>query len=57
MEKNKEKLFTADSEDFLGKNAGKKSEKVSARDALLSDSRPKRRDEYHEGFVLRGDCL
>ena len=57
MEKNEEKLFTADSEDFLGKNAGKKSEKVSAHDASLSDSRPKRRDEYHEGFVLRGDCL
>lgn len=36
------------------KNQDKK--RCSAHDEFLA-SRPKRPDEYHEGFILRGDAL
>jgi hypothetical protein len=49
----KEKLF---SDDLLGNNATRGQE-VSAKDTSMYSNRPPRRDEYHEGFILRGECL
>ena len=49
-----EKLF---SDDLLGNNASR-GQKISAKnDAVMDSNRPPRRDEYHEGFILRGECL
>ncbi len=56
MEKNETKLTTAFSDDLLGNNTAGESES-SAHDAAELNSRLPRRDEYHEGFILRGDCL
>ena len=44
------------SDDLLGNNVSRGQE-VSAKDTLMDSNRPPRRDEYHEGFILRGDCL
>lgn len=45
------------SDDLLGNNASR-GQKISAKnDAVMDSNRPPRRDEYHEGYILRGDCL
>jgi hypothetical protein len=43
------------SDDLLGNNT-LRGQNISAKDSSDSN-RPPRRDEYHEGFILRGDCL
>ncbi len=46
------------SDDLLGNNVSR-GQKISAKnkDIVMDSNRPPRRDEYHEGFILRGECL
>lgn len=46
------------SDDLLGNNT-LRGQNISAKnkDIVMDSNRPPRRDEYHKGFILRGDCL
>mgnify|MGYP006873027391 CR=1 FL=1 len=43
-------------EELLGNNPRNQKKERNTCDELFA-SRPKRPDEYHEGFILRGDAL